>query len=58
MPKKKKLGKFTATTAVKSAARAVLGSPPPVQRQKNKKRSKKEKHRATLRKLLTGPDVP
>jgi hypothetical protein len=58
MPKKKKPGKFTATTAVKSAARAVLGSPPPVQRQKNKKRGINEKHRATLSKLLTGPDAP
>ena len=58
MPKKKKLRKFTATTAVKSAARAVLGIPPPVQRQGNKKKTKKEKHKATLRKLLTGPEAP
>jgi hypothetical protein len=52
VPKKKKLKKFRATAAVKSIARAVLGTPPPVKRRENKKLTKKEKHKATLGKLL------
>ena len=53
VPKKKKIRKFRATTAVKSIARDVLGSPPPVRRQENKKRADKPKHKPTLSKLLS-----
>jgi len=53
LPKKKKIREFRATTAVKSVARDVLGSPPPVRRQENRKRSRKEKHKETLGKLLS-----
>jgi hypothetical protein len=50
--KKKKLKKFTATSAVKAASRAVLGTPPPVKRVENKKYIKKDKHKPSLGKLL------
>jgi hypothetical protein len=49
---KKKLKKFRATSAVKAASRAVLGSPPPVRRAENKKHTKKDKHKASLGKIL------
>jgi len=52
VPKKKKLKKFRATSAVKAASRAVLGTPPPVKRTENKKRGKKEKYKPSLEKLL------
>jgi len=52
VPKKKKLKKFRATSAVKAASRAVLGTPPPVKRAENKKHRKKEKHKASLERLL------
>lgn len=54
--KKKKLRKFTATIAVKSMARTVLGSPPPVQREESRKRVKKEKHKPTLGQMLSNSD--
>jgi len=53
VPKRKKIRKFRATTAVKSAARAVLGSPPPVRREENRKPLTKQKHKDTLGKLLS-----
>jgi hypothetical protein len=53
VPKKRKKGKFRATTAVKSVAREVLGTPPPVRRAENKKLAKKEKHKPTLGELLS-----
>jgi hypothetical protein len=56
VPKKKKLKKFTATSAVKAAARAVLGTPPPVKRAENKKHAKKDKHKPSLEKLLADAD--
>jgi len=56
VPKRKKIRQFRATTAVKSAARAVLGSPPPVRREENKKQIKKTKHKQTLSKLLSDSD--
>lgn len=56
VPKKKKLKRFTATTAVKSMARTALGSPPPVQKEESRKRVKKEKHKPTMGKLLADPD--
>jgi len=56
VPKKKKLKKFSATSAVKAASRAVLGTPRPVQRAENKKQSKKDKHNPSLGKLLADVD--
>ena len=56
MPKKKKLKRFSATSAVKAVSRAVLGTPPPVKRAENKKRAKQEKHKPSLGKLLADPD--
>jgi hypothetical protein len=50
--KKKKLKKFSATSAVKAASRAVLGTPKPVKRAENKKHAKKDKHKPSLSKLL------
>lgn len=52
MAKKKKLKKFSATSAVKAASRAVLGTPKPVKRAENKKHAKKDKHKPSLSKLL------
>jgi hypothetical protein len=56
VPKKKKLKKFRATSAVKAASRAVLGTPPPVKRAENKKHARKEKYKPSLQKLLADPD--
>jgi len=56
MPKKKKLKKFSATSAVKAASRAVLGTPPPVKRAENKKYARKDKHKRSLDKLLADAD--
>jgi len=54
MPKKKTKGKFSATKAVKSLARDVIGAPPPVHRIPALKQSRKdEKHKPTLGKLLS-----
>ncbi len=49
---KKKAKTFRATSAVKAASRAVLGTPPPVRRAENKKLRKKDKHKASLGRLL------
>jgi hypothetical protein len=56
VPKKKKLKKFSATSVVKAASRAVLGTPPPVKRVENKKHSKNDKHKPSLGKLLADAD--
>jgi hypothetical protein len=56
VPKKKKKGTFTAAKAVKSMARAAIGTPPPVQREESVKRGKKPKHKTTLGKLLAEAD--
>jgi hypothetical protein len=57
VPKKKKLKKFSATSAVKAASRAVLGTPKPVKRLENKKHAKKkDKHKPSLGKLLADAD--
>jgi hypothetical protein len=53
---RKKAKTFTATSVVKAASRAVLGTPPPVKRAENKKRQKREKHKASLGKLLADAD--
>ena len=55
MPSKKRKPKpFRATSAVKAAARAAIGSPPPTRAEPadKKRKSKAEKHKPTLRKLL------
>jgi len=57
VPKRKKAKKFRATSAVKAASRAVIGTPPPVKRAENKKRARKEKYKPDLRKLLSDPDL-
>ena len=51
--KKKKPGRFSATTAVKSLAREVLGTPPPVRKKESAKRLKKAKHKPTLGKMIS-----
>lgn len=56
MPKKKKLKKFSATSVVKAASRAVLGTPPPVKRVENKKHARKDKYKPNLGKLLADAD--
>ena len=54
MATKKKKQKFSATKAVKSKARDVIGAPPPTHRIPTLKESKKlEKHKPTLGKLLS-----
>jgi hypothetical protein len=53
---KKKLKTIRATSIVKAASRAVLGTPPPVKRAENKKLAKKEKYKPSLGKLLADPD--
>ena len=51
MPKKKKLKRFRAVTAVKALARERVGAPPPEKIVVEKKK-KPEKHKLTLGKLL------
>jgi hypothetical protein len=53
---KKKLKTIRATSIVKAASRAVLGTPPPVKRAENKKLGKKEKYKPSLSKLMGDPD--
>jgi len=54
MPKKKKLKPFRATTAVKAAARAVVGTPPPALAIPDKRQKKRAgtKHKSSLAQLL------
>jgi hypothetical protein len=52
MPQKKKHKRFSAVKAVKELARERVGMPPPVQREENSRKPKKEKHKPTLGKLL------
>jgi len=54
--KKKKFKRFSATSAVKAASRAVLGTPPPVKRAESTKKPKKDKHKPSLAKLLAEAD--
>jgi hypothetical protein len=51
MPRKKKLKRFRAVTAVKELARERVGTPPPEKIVVEKKK-KPEKHKTTLNKLL------
>jgi len=53
---KKKAKRFSATSVVKAASRAVLGAPPPVKRAENKKRRGKEKYKSGLGKMLEDAD--
>jgi len=54
MATRRKKKKFSATKAVKSLAREVIGAPPPTQRIPTLKESRKvEKHKPTLGKLLS-----
>jgi hypothetical protein len=53
---KKKLKKIRATSIVKAASRAVLGTPPPVKLVPNKKLAKKEKYKPNLSKLMGDQD--
>jgi hypothetical protein len=52
MARKKKVKRFRAVTAVKELARERVGMPPPTQVVPDRKKRKKEKHKATLEKLL------
>jgi hypothetical protein len=55
MAKKKKPGKFSVTKAVKSAARATVGSVRPTEKipdAKSKQRQKATKHKASLQELI------
>ena len=49
----KKKKKFSAATAVKSAARNVIGSPKPTRQQTPKTQNSQEKHKPTLGTLLS-----
>ena len=51
MARKRKPKPFRAVKAVKAAARAVLGTPPPTRRQPAAPKTR-EKHKPTLGKLL------
>jgi len=52
MAKKKKAKRFRAVTVVKEMARQRIGTPRPTQVVPDRKKRKKEKHKATLEKLL------
>jgi hypothetical protein len=52
MARKKKVKRFRAVTAVKELARERVGMPPPTQIVPDRKKRKKEKHKATLGKIL------
>jgi len=53
MPRKRRKRTFSAIKAVKANAREVLGSPRPTRREENPKKSKVEKHKGTLGRLLS-----
>ena len=52
MPKKKKIKRFRAVTAVKELARERIGMPPPTQIVPDRKKRTQQKHKPTLGKLL------
>lgn len=59
MPSKPRKPKpFRAASAVKAAARATIGTPPPTRAEpaEKKRKGKPEKHKPTLSKLLTDTD--
>ncbi len=54
MPRRPKKKLFSAAKAVKSAAREQIGSPPPTRRVPGlKEKKEKERHKATLGRLLS-----
>lgn len=53
---KKKIRKFSASKAVKAAAREQIGSPAPTRAIPVKNRAEGQKHRPTLGKLLNTQD--
>jgi hypothetical protein len=53
MPRKKKPAPFRAAKAVKSLAREKIGSPPPTRVVPEKTKRVKEKHKPTLREMLS-----
>ena len=56
MAQKKKQKRFSAVQAVKELARERVGPVPPVRKAENTKKSRKEKHKLTLGKLLQEKD--
>lgn len=58
LSKKRKPKPFRATSAVKAAARATIGIPPPTRTEPGdkKRKSKTEKHKPTLSRLLGDAD--
>lgn len=52
MAKRKKRKVFRAVKAVKEAAREKVGAPPATRRVPDKKKRHREKHKATLQRLL------
>jgi hypothetical protein len=59
MPSKPRKPKpFRAASAVKAAARATIGTPPPTRAEpaEKKRKGKPEKHKSTLSKLLNEPE--
>ena len=52
LTKRKKPKPFRAVDAVKAAARDKIGAPPPTRRVPDAKKERREKHKATLDKLL------
>ena len=57
MAKKKKPKPFRAVTAVKSAAREHIGSPPPTRFEPDVTKKTRPKHKLTLPKMLADPDA-
>ena len=52
MARKKKHKRFSAVKAVKELARERVGPVPPVRKEENTKKSRREKHKQTLGRLL------
>ena len=52
MARRRKAKPFRAVKAVKEAAREKIGAPPATRRVPDKKKQRREKHKATLEKLL------
>jgi hypothetical protein len=55
MAGKKKVKRFEVAKAVRALARERLGTPPPTVVAPNRRKSKQEKHKKTLEKLLQEP---
>jgi hypothetical protein len=56
MPQKKKQKRFSAVKAVKALARERVGAPPPVRKEEDTRKQRKEKHKPTLGRLLQGEE--